>query len=328
MAASMRRSAPMEPEASTHEHDEVGGAGLPDGLAEIGPLDRTRDAGLRPGRAVRSGPPGGRRPPARWRPTAMSVTPSGDGRAATIPPRSAGPRLRRPRTPDGRCVFSASEHARAPGRRAARPAPSLRAGRLRRSPVVARSPVGVVGVGVARSAGSAARRASRRGRRRAPRARGRGRRAGPGGGGGPGPGAPGGRRRRRWPPCGRRGRPAAAAPRARTRSARRPSASSSAQSRLVSASTSSGTTTSPRMGGGVRRWRPAAPPRRRRTARRRRRGRRRRPAGGGRPRSAARGSRGARTSTASPNRSRSWGRSSPSSGFIDPTSTNRQGARR
>ena len=55
------------------EHDEVGRAGLPDRLPEIGPLHHRR-AVVRPGRpcsgrrACDGGRPGGRRRPARWRP--------------------------------------------------------------------------------------------------------------------------------------------------------------------------------------------------------------------------------------------------------------------
>ena len=70
-------------------------------------------------------------------------------------------------------------------------------------PVVAPIRWGVLGNRRRRVVGSPV-----RGRRSVLPGRGRGRRGGPGGGGGPGPAAPGGRRRRRWPPCGRRERPA------------------------------------------------------------------------------------------------------------------------
>ena len=68
-------------------------------------------------------------------------------------------------------------------------------------------------------------------------------------------------------------------------------------------------------------------PRRPATRRRSRRGRRRRRTGGAPPRRARPGRGGAATSTVSPNRSSSWGRSSPSSGFIVPTSRKRAACR-
>ena len=169
----------------------------------------------------------------------------------------------------------------------------------------------------------AARARRRRGSGRAGPRRGRGRRTGCGDGGA---GARAGRPRgcRRGSPRSRSFQAAwAAAARAVTMSARIPSTSKAAHTSAIlsRAASVSRTRADQRLGGedalgeqllrlGVLRGE-------------RRPGRCRRPSDAVRPRRAVPGSRGAATSTVRPNRSSSWGRSSPSSGFIVPTRTNR-----
>ena len=119
----------------------------------------------------------------------------------------------------------------------------------------------------------------------------------------------------------------AIAARAVTRSARSPSTSNAAHTDGDLPQRGVGQRPPRAAGPGPRRSARPAPTRRRASARRTRRGRRRRPAAAGPPRRAGPASRGAAASTVSPNRSSSCGRSSPSSGFIVPTSRNRAACR-
>ena len=168
----------------------------------------------------------------------------------------------------------------------------------------------VVGPRASSRASSTAAEAGRRGRRGAGAA---------GGGRGRGGRRPG--RRRRWSRCGRCQPAWAAAARARTMSARMLSAPAATQAAQAASSRSSSTVAGPGGAPAARRARP-----------------RLRPGGdeGGRvgveglPAAddlgpGRRGRSGLRTSTARPKRSRSWGRRSPSSGFMEPTSRNRAG---